>query len=253
MGIRGLSPRGRGSREYPGSRYVVKGSIPARAGEPTTPIARRARCWVYPRAGGGAERRRPKGGSLKGLSPRGRGSRVRMLPAQLQEGSIPARAGEPRAQSRGADQGRVYPRAGGGAIWLPACRRWAGGLSPRGRGSLRAGARADRSVGSIPARAGEPVRPRTRAFGHWVYPRAGGGARRSLNRARLSAGLSPRGRGSLRYGRQDVAGNGSIPARAGEPLPTNLLIHLHCQRAVAHRVALTAVLREERRPRPRCP
>ena len=52
-------------------------------------------------------------------------------------GSIPARAGEPRASTRLAKLPRVYPRACGGTSnfkhVLP--RRW--GLSPRVRGNLQ--------------------------------------------------------------------------------------------------------------------
>ena len=72
-------------------------------------------------------------------------------------GSIPARAGEPRASTRLAKLPRVYP--------------------PRVRGNLQLQARSSEAMGSIPARAGEP----------WLL-NTGGDA---------LVGLSPRVRGNL--------------------------------------------------------
>ena len=51
--VSGLSPRGRGNRFPPRAMLIVGGSIPARAGEPTTAGPTSVSLKVYPRAGGG--------------------------------------------------------------------------------------------------------------------------------------------------------------------------------------------------------
>ena len=97
--------------------------------------------------------------------------------------------------------------------------------------------RAARSTGSIPARAGEPARWRPLPTPDWVYPRACGGPREEgAGRTAMGVypracggtgykcphppggvGLSPRVRGNPIGVAASIVGNGSIPARAGEP------------------------------------
>ena len=152
-------PRACGGTLHHGNQPHLRGSIPARAGEPRGPSLGHVRGeppmqmftpwrnWVYPRACGGTLHH--------GNQPHLRGS-------------IPARAGEPRGPSLGHVRGEppmqmftpwrnwVYPRACGGTLHH--------GNQPHLRGS-------------IPARAGEPRGP---SLGHddaWVYPRACGGNR----------------------------------------------------------------------------
>ena len=96
----------------------------------------------------------------------------------------------------------------------------------------------DDSRGSIPAWAGEPgtgreiialamVYPRVagepcsricKRGGEWVYPRVGGGTCGTWKRSTSMSGLSPRGRGNLRYVEAQHVHVRSIPAWAGEPL-----------------------------------
>ena len=71
----GLSPRGRGNRSLVKPVTVWLGSIPAWAGEPTSPSSTRS--------------------ALYGLSPRGRGNPHQDLPRTSFPRSIPAWAGEP--------------------------------------------------------------------------------------------------------------------------------------------------------------
>ena len=111
----------------------------------------------------------------------------------------------------------VYPRVGGGTLYrfTPEIRR--NGLSPRGRGNPQHPVNQPNDVRSIPAWAGEPD-----TGGRWnpreqVYPRVGGGTRRSLTLDSLPEGLSPRGRGNLGQGFPGVFQVRSIPAWAGEP------------------------------------
>ena len=91
------------------------------------------------------------------------------------------------------------------------------GLSPRVRGNRWNTLNLNRSLGSIPACAGEPltVRPRRRRLS--VYPRVCGGTCQKTSFSHDDKGLSPRVRGNHR-GRVAVpVRNGSIPACAGEP------------------------------------
>ena len=138
----------------------------------------------------------------------------------------------------------VYPRACGGTVHSIVCVSAGSGLSPRVRGNRLDSFDADRSLRSIPARAGEPVRiiayevvlgsiparagepkllaDRPSSSNSGVYPRACGGTITGLSpRVRGNTryeGLSPRVRGNLDRGSRAVRLPGSIPARAGEPL-----------------------------------
>ena len=91
---------------------------------------------VYPRVGGGTQRRFAKLRWGKGLSPRGRGNLCTYLGNVTRIGSIPAWAGEPLYISRECNSDWVYPRVGGGTLIAPAEPQHLGGLSPRGRGNL---------------------------------------------------------------------------------------------------------------------
>ena len=90
----GLSPRGRGKRDYTPLDEISVGSIPAWAGETGIRGGYKCKATVYPRVGGGNTYTWTKPSGYNGLSPRGRGKRRFIgLPIQLQ-GSIPAWAGE---------------------------------------------------------------------------------------------------------------------------------------------------------------
>ena len=71
--------------------------------------------------------------------------------------------------------------------------------------------------GSIPARAGEPIRLMVRARRRWVYPRACGGTETVTSDSASVNGLSPRVRGNLVAHYHRSGAERSIPARAGEP------------------------------------
>ncbi len=76
---------------------VDVGSIPARAGEPAVAAAARTCQGVHPRASGGARAACARVSSTTGPSPRERGSPCTAASHELDWGSIPARAGEPRS------------------------------------------------------------------------------------------------------------------------------------------------------------
>ncbi len=215
---RGLSPRVRGSRGAGLLRAARHGSIPAGAGEPSAASSGRAPGRVYPRGCGGAMTVPHAVTSEAGLSPRVRGSRLARTAPDVNSGSIPAGAGEPRGASRSRLISGVYPRGCGGAAVGIRYAMTRGGLSPRVWGSLRPIERGGDRAGSIPAGAGEPTGGHTRRSHSRVYPRGCGGAAASAATSASDRGLSPRVRGSLGQAGGCDGGSGSIPAGAGEPV-----------------------------------
>ena len=233
----GLSPRVRGNRNSRGDRGGCGGSIPARAGnriassdrpQPRRSIPARAGeppqqavagqpDEVYPRACGGTSARSRSRASSAGLSPRVRGNPDHDRARRTTRGSIPARAGEPREAHRGAEHHWVYPRACGGTSWQPQPDGCLRGLSPRVRGNHRRRDVDGNTGGSIPARAGEPIKWASLKGLGWVYPRACGGTVEQPAAGLGAQGLSPRVRGNLSQLAAGWAKHRSIPARAGEP------------------------------------
>ena len=155
--------------------------------------------------------------TLNGLSPRVRGNPSGPLEPGAGSGSIPTCAGEPRRRCTRIPGRRVYPRVCGGTFWC--VRRSTGmvGLSPRVRGNHCRPAGVHRLRGSIPACAGEPHRPATRAGVEQVYPRVCGGTNPYRIPPASPWGLSPRVRGNRRCSGLLARATGSIPACAGEP------------------------------------
>ena len=201
----------------------MKGSIPARAGEPSPQAAAWLWHMVYPRACGGTGRGFFAMASRTGLSPRVRGNRKLRGSDGRPSGSIPARAGEPRSTSSRSPIVRVYPRACGGTRGGRRLHWLVTGLSPRVRGNQAQTPGRLYAMGSIPARAGEPALSIPRHRSCRVYPRACGGTVFSPCRRWRYSGLSPRVRGNHLPGFPAPSAPGSIPARAGEP---NMLVRV---------------------------
>ena len=155
-----------------------------------------------------------------GLSPRVRGNHESSCAASLAGGSIPACAGEPPAKRRSPKDGRVYPRVCGGTRTTRRGIHPGAGLSPRVRGNRALAHRDHRDGGSIPACAGEPGSGLWRAPHSRVYPRVCGGTGPSTIPMRRFRGLSPRVRGNPRTASPTATRRGSIPACAGEPVPS---------------------------------
>ena len=152
----GLSPHVRGNQDAERLASADAGSIPARAGEPQGQSLSSISLRVYPRTRGGTGAGVTVVLPLRGLSPHARGNRRRRPLAEIDGGSIPARAGEPRMGSRLSRQVPVYPRTRGGTDQRRPHPLGQRGLSPHARGNrLDLEDRAGRA-GSIPARAGEP-------------------------------------------------------------------------------------------------
>ena len=91
----GLSPRMRGNRLTYGDRMPKKRSIPAHAGQPKCPRARRRPARVYPRACGATSCRQEGIVARYGLSPRMRGNHAGRARDGEEWRSIPAHAGQP--------------------------------------------------------------------------------------------------------------------------------------------------------------
>ena len=140
--------------------------------------------------------------------------------------SIPACAGEPPYRASCRPSGRVYPRVCGGTWRSRRARRSAAGLSPRVRGNPGTGIPPGRLLRSIPACAGEPHRSAGRLGRCEVYPRVCGGTPGVLAARRVNAGLSPRVRGNLDGRSARRYDPGSIPACAGEPSMSVIVIPL---------------------------
>ena len=213
----GLSPRTRGNPPAGIALRGPLGSIPANAGEPRARCAAALRRWVYPRERGGTRLGAGDDHLCEGLSPRTRGNLEIASSAPLQFGSIPANAGEPPSTRRPSRPQRVYPRERGGTRSGAASPRPGTGLSPRTRGNRRAPAPAGRPPRSIPANAGEPAAPSSRARARRVYPRERGGTPEPWFANTSGSGLSPRTRGNLLGKPFASKPKGSIPANAGEP------------------------------------
>ena len=194
---RGLSPHMRGNLAAVDDRHVVRGSIPAHAGEPQYDhqIAWIGR--VYPRTCGGTPISQTKRLLLRGLSPHMRGNpslpTCRMPPSR----SIPAHAGEPVSHCRRCPSDR--------------------GLSPHMRGNLPCQRPRWQPRGSIPAHAGEPHQSTVSVALTQVYPRTCGGTVQRKVQGETQSGLSPHMRGNHDPEADGVPRGRSIPAHAGEP------------------------------------
>ncbi len=213
----GLSPQARGNHAQFAKQAVLHGSIPAGAGEPC-PIRQASRpARVYPRRRGGTTYSTGLAGVESGLSPQARGNLRSSGPSGSWPGSIPAGAGEPQAPLPAGGFARVYPRRRGGTVAKRSPPIASMGLSPQARGNLSHDLTVRITLGSIPAGAGEPLRPPLAAMEQWVYPRRRGGTVLELHGLVSSVGLSPQARGNQEQRNGCIVCDGSIPAGAGEP------------------------------------
>ena len=202
--------------------FSLRRSIPAWAGEPGRSSWAGAIHAVYPRVGGGTGVAWPSTTYCAGLSPRGRGNRIRPVSKRCLERSIPAWAGEPLFAARAARRAAVYPRVGGGTGEIVVGQLRCIGLSPRGRGNRFFSAFGNGLIGSIPAWAGEPSDRASCGISPGVYPRVGGGTSGIAGAEPKYWGLSPRGRGNRPQTGEKLLYVRSIPAWAGEPRPLSL-------------------------------
>ena len=193
----GLSPRVRGNHTAGGVDPTRPGSIPACAGEPTTPPVDGRGGKVYPRVCGGTPALWLRVLADSGLSPRVRGNQKVAVSGNTLTRSIPACAGEPEQDRQRGKLSQVYPRVCGGTIDVQDAFVPRTGLSPRVRGNRSGAASGELGSGSIPACAGEPASARRPDCRRRVYPRVCGGTETTSWAAGSTGGLSPRVRGNL--------------------------------------------------------
>ena len=166
--------------------------------------------------GGGNSGQQDHCPGFDGLSPRGRGKLNPGRGRITGIGSIPAWAGETHPTPGPYPRPSVYPRVGGGNFSLTSWGLCAAGLSPRGRGKRKLFNGYSRKKGSIPAWAGETTQAAVAEKAGQVYPRVGGGNLVAATLLTALLGLSPRGRGKLRWSLSILPKVRSIPAWAGE-------------------------------------
>ena len=131
----GLSPLARGNLGFDHGGDLVRGPIPARAGEPLVLGLPIIAAGAYPRSRGGTDMANGDTWAASGLSPLARGNPGGHLGLGKVEGPIPARAGEPVATAAVVLMVRAYPRSRGGTCAAGSVAACAGGLSPLARGN----------------------------------------------------------------------------------------------------------------------
>ena len=131
----GSSPRGRGTRRPPFSRWWAARVIPAWAGNTGLRVGVIGLETGHPRVGGEHGPQRPTDDPHLGSSPRGRGTRCSILPVPTIHRVIPAWAGNTRATVRPVMIEPGHPRVGGEHISSVMSSLFMPGSSPRGRGT----------------------------------------------------------------------------------------------------------------------
>ena len=178
--------------------------------------------------------------ALGGSSPRERGTRCRLGPAEMTVGSSPRERGTPRSERERLPPHRFIPARAGNALFrvfrhfsTPVHPRASGertysapslsafvGSSPRERGT-----HADEVPGRqcrrfIPARAGNAAMARFRGLMAAVHPRASGERCSLVEACPSTIGSSPRERGTPPASESEGAYIRFIPARAGNASPS---------------------------------
>ena len=222
--VRGLSPLARRNPALstPASRSL--GSISARAEEPGLGGDGYIPEGVYLRSRGGTIYTKLNAARQEGLSPLARRNRRAHARRHHRQGSISARAEEPEANPQAGGRLRVYLRSRGGT--KPSCSLVASsmGLSPLARRNRRVSRICVLCVGSISARAEEPVPLLPRVGLRWVYLRSRGGTITQSAKRWDGTGLSPLARRNRCVSLLVADRKGSISARAEEPIAASVTI-----------------------------
>ena len=171
----GPSPRGRGRRRVRQRRQILRGPIPAWAGETRPAHQNASASGAHPRVGGGDEVSGRDRVPVPGPSPRGRGRPGDGEGRAAAGGPIPAWAGETTGARGGCRLRGAHPRVGGGDENKDLLGAAKEGPSPRGRGRLVEVDGERRGEGPIPAWAGETFSRSTFAATRRAHPRVGGG------------------------------------------------------------------------------
>ncbi len=171
---------------------------------------------AYPRIRGGNAEEAAKAKASEGLSPHTRGKPLDQRRDDRRHGPIPAYAGETRRGAKIEVSLGAYPRIRGGNTSGNCPTASSAGLSPHTRGKRVAVERRIHGGGPIPAYAGETWLG-SRCFGRrGAYPRIRGGNWQPVPLRFGRWGLSPHTRGKRKHRHLVRAGEGPIPAYAGE-------------------------------------
>ena len=189
--------------------------IPAWAGNMTT--GRGAWCSpsVHPRVGGEHARGSVSLVMIYGSSPRGRGTSSAQKFFHRPARFIPAWAGNIRREPCRAAPESVHPRVGGEHSGSVSMIVFAGGSSPRGRGTSMSAPISQSHMRFIPAWAGNISSPRNWTTRPAVHPRVGGEHHNRVRIDHSSNGSSPRGRGTFAGESMEHVQRRFIPAWAG--------------------------------------
>ncbi len=215
VGEHGLSPLARGTLILSPLRTRRWRFIPAGAGNTFSLPAGRREVSVYPRWRGEHGQLTTDVVFRAGLSPLARGT---LWPSRYHDPItrfIPAGAGNTSPDELYNWQFTVYPRWRGEHKCRNASLNNHTGLSPLARGTLHHNGWCSSSVRFIPAGAGNTYRNKRRFQKRAVYPRWRGEHINPRGNCRISAGLSPLARGTLRRQPPIPNKNRFIPAGAG--------------------------------------
>ena len=205
----------RGTHRQGQPHTLLRGIIPAHAGNTDTTTGRRSSCWDHPRACGEHPTTSARQRRAKGSSPRMRGTRMGRRQGHREGGIIPAHAGNTLSLTLTVSRVWDHPRACGEHIAFCGEEVIDLGSSPRMRGTPKSVRRTHRWPGIIPAHAGNTIGP-SFSFGLiGDHPRACGEHRNCPSWCRWSSGSSPRMRGTLRMCVVNDVCAGIIPAHAG--------------------------------------
>ena len=155
------------------------------------------------------------GGNLVGSSPRVRGTPEMVFPFAIALGIIPACAGNTSWQSTPLRCCRDHPRVCGEHRTANVKMHVQPGSSPRVRGTPKPRCRTFRTIGIIPACAGNTTRPSTRSSRARDHPRVCGEHPGSGTTSLRREGSSPRVRGTRDNPGCALRPHGIIPACAG--------------------------------------
>ena len=170
---------------------------------------------VHPRACGEHTSPRAIASTIRGSSPRLRGTRHSSQTCAIQPRFIPAPAGNTAPASARLRRWAVHPRAcGEHPVTVPVFYD-DGGSSPRQRGTLVVADVVPLVCRFIPAPGGNTHRSSRQPAGQPVHPRACGEHRMFVPHRGEQNGSSPRLRGTPRCAARDGAGSRFIPAPAG--------------------------------------
>ncbi len=192
-----VHPRGRGERWSATSwRTVACGSSPRARGTPHRGHTWRLHSTVHPRGRGERLRLIPDDRQRIGSSPRARGTLALIEVRVLDHRFIPAGAGNAPMRCARMTSSTVHPRGRGERRHINAPVAGLGGSSPRARGTPRADTLTSYWRRFIPAGAGNASSAATGSRSTTVHPRGRGERLDASGVGQVSAGSSPRARGT---------------------------------------------------------